>query len=118
MKNIICLFALVIAITSCSLFKSVTSNTIINPKDSFVLGDNVHGTFSVKLKNVSKNELIVHRAPIAGGNHSFVTVQPNETVHVDVEENTALVIENKSSDTASVDLLIKGDTGLSMGYKK
>jgi hypothetical protein len=32
--------------------------------------------------------------------------------------NTALVIENKSNETASVDLYVTGDTGLSMGYKK
>jgi hypothetical protein len=28
-----------------------------------------------------------------------------------------LVIENKSNETASVDLYVTGDTGLSMGYK-
>ena len=118
MKNIISILVLVIAIASCSMFKSVTSNTTITPQNSFVLGNNEHGSFSVKLKNLSKNEVVLHRAPIAGGNHSFVTVQPNETVKVNVEKNTALVIQNNSSDTASVDLFIKGDTGLSMGYKK
>ena len=118
MKHIISIFAVVIVITSCSMFKSVTSNTTITPQNSFVLGNNEHGLFSVTLKNVSKNEVVLHRAPIAGGSHSYVTVKPNETVKVKVEENTALVIENNSNDTASVDLFIKGDTGLSMGYKK
>ncbi len=118
MKSIISIFALVMAISSCSMFKSVTSNTTITPQNSFVLGNNEHGSFSLKLKNVSKNDVVLHRSPIAGGNHSFVTVQPNETVKVTVEENTALVIENNTNDTASVDLVIKGDTGLSMGYKK
>ena len=118
MKHIISIFAVVIVITSCSMFKSVTSNTTITPQNSFVLGDNEHGLFSVTLKNVSKNKVVLHRAPIAGGSHSYVTVKPNETVKVKVEENTALVIENDSNDTASVDLFIKGDTGLSMGYKK
>ena len=118
MKNIISIFAIVIATSSCSMFKSVTSNTTITPQNSFVLGNNEHGTFSVKLKNLSKNEVVLHRSPIAGGNHSYVTVQPNETVKVNVEENTSLVVENNTNDTASVDLYIKGDTGLSMGYKK
>jgi hypothetical protein len=118
MKNIIIVFALVIASTSCSMFKTITSNTTIQPNDSFVLGDNVHGEFSVKFKNVSKNAVTVYRAPNKGGKHSFVTVQPNETIKVTVEPNTALVVENKSNDVASVDLLVKGDTGLSMGYKK
>jgi len=118
MKKIISIYAAVILITSCSMFKTVTSNTIITPQNSFVLGNNKHGSFTVKLKNVSINEVVLHRAPITGGNHSYVTVKPTETVKVDVESNTALIIENKSNDTASVDLYIKGDTGLSMGYKK
>lgn len=41
-----------------------------------------------------------------------------EKKKVKVESNTALVIENKATDTASVDLYIKGDTVFSMGYKK
>jgi hypothetical protein len=118
MKNIIIVFALVIATTSCSMFKTITSNTTIQPNDSFVLGDNIHGEFSVKFKNVSKNAVTVYRTPNEGGKHSFVTVQPNQTIKVNVEPNTALAVENKSNDVASVDLLVKGDTGLSMGYKK
>ena len=99
------------------MFKTVTSNTIILPQNSFVLGNNKHGSFTVKLKNVSKNDVVLYRAPITGGNHSYLTVKPTEVVKVNVESNTALIIENKSNDTASVDLHIKGDTGLSMGYK-
>ena len=117
MKKIISLVTLVIATTSCGLFKSVTSNKIIKPNDSFVLGNNVHGNFSVKLKNVSKKDLVVYCAPIAGGTHSYITVKPRNTVNFYVEANTALVIENKTADTATVDLVINGDTGLSMGYK-
>ena len=117
MKKFIGVYAMVILFTSCNMFKSVTSNTTISPKNSFVLGNNEHGTFSVQLKNVSKNDVVLHRAPIAGGTHSYITVKPMEKVKVTVESNTALVIENKTNDTASVDLFIKGDTGLSMGYK-
>ena len=118
MKKIISIYTIIILITSCSMFKTVTSNTVISPQNSFILGNNEHGSFTVKLKNVSKNDVVLYRAPITGGNHSYVTVKPTETVKVNVEANTALIIENKSNDTASVDLYIKGDTGLSMGYKK
>jgi hypothetical protein len=117
-KKFIAIVTIVIATTSCSMFKTVTSNTTIQPNDSFVLGDNVHGEFSVKFKNVSKNAVTVYRAPNDGGKHSFVTVQPNQTIKVKVEPNTALVVENSSNQVASVDLVVKGDTGLSMGYKK
>jgi hypothetical protein len=118
MKKLIAIVTIVIATTSCSIFKTVTSNTTIQPNDSFVLGDNIHGEFSVKLKNISKNAITVYHAPNDGGKHTFETVQPKQTINVKVEPNTALVVENKSNDVASVDLLVKGDTGLSMGYKK
>lgn len=117
MKSIIALFATFLLVTSCSVFGSLTSNTIIKPNESFVLGNNEHGTFKVKLKNVSNHDLKIIMAPITGGTHSPIIVTPNETVTVKAERNTAIVIENKSNESASVDLYVTGDTGLSMGYK-
>ena len=118
MKKFIGIYAFVILFSSCSMFKSITSNTTISPQNSFLLGNNEHGPFTVQLKNVSKNDVVLHSAPITGGTHSYITVKPMDKVKVAIESNTALVIENKTNDTASVDLYIKGDTGLSMGYKK
>lgn len=117
MKKVITTIVLAVAIASCGVFDSLTSNTTIKPNDSFVLGNNEHGTFKVKLKNVSNHDLKIIMAPIAGGTHSPLMIKPNETITVKTERNTALVIENKSNDTASVDLYVTGDTGLSMGYK-
>jgi hypothetical protein len=118
MKTIITSFLLAITLTSCSVFGSLTSNTIIKPNESFVLGDNEHGSFTVKLKNVSNHDLKILMAPITGGTYSPIMVQPRETVRVTAEQNTALIIENKSDEDASVDLYVTGDTGLSMGYQK
>lgn len=56
-------------------------------------------------------------APISGGTHSPIVVVPNETVKVKADKNTALVVENKSSEQANVMLKVTGDIGLSMGYK-
>jgi len=100
--------------TSC---RTLTSTTYIKANDAFILGNNEHGRFSVKLKNASDNDLELWRAPIDGGRHSPMTVKPNETVKVSVEKNTALKIENNHNEKATVELLVKGDTGLSMGYK-
>ncbi len=96
---------------------SITSQTTIKPKDSFVLGDNKHGSFRVALKNISEQEVEVYKAPIDGGTHSYQIVKPKKSVKVSVDRNTALVISNKSSDTVDVQLKVTGDTGLSMGYK-
>ena len=116
-KSIITLLVVLLLTTSCGVFSSLTSNTTIKPNESFVLGNNEHGTFKVKLKNVSNHDLKIIMAPINGGTHSPISVSPNETVTVKAEKNTALVIENKSNEGASVDLYVTGDIGLSMGYK-
>ena len=118
MKKVISTIFLALIITSCSVFNSLTSNTTIKPNESFVLGNNEHGTFKVKLKNVCNHDLQLIMAPITGGTHSPITVRPNETVTVKAEINTALIIENKSNEAASVDLYVTGDTELSMGYNK
>lgn len=117
MKTLITSFAILVLTTSCGVFASLNSNTSIKPNDSFVLGNNEHGSFKVKLKNVSKNDIDIYEAPISGGTHSRVTVKPNESVVAKVDSNTALYIENKSSDYASVDLKVTGDLRLSMTYK-
>lgn len=117
MKKMIAIMAVMVTLCSCSLFSSLTSNTVISPNNSFILGNNEHGSFMVLLKNVSNKGLEVYKAPIDGGRHSSQTVTPGQTVTLSVDRNTALVINNPSADTVSVDLKVTGDTGLSMGYK-
>lgn len=115
MKNLFFLIALFL-FSSCGL-GSLTSNTTIEPNNSFILGNNIHNKFNVKLTNNSKNNLKVFLAPIDGGTHSPQYVKPKQTVFVKVSKNTGLIIENNTKDTANVDLKVKGDTGLNMGYK-
>jgi hypothetical protein len=117
MKKFITKVALSILVTSCSVFGSLTSNTEIGANNSFILGNNEHGSFKVKLKNLSNESLKVFLAPIGGGTHSPQIVKPNETVSVKVEGDTALKIENNSNTKVNVGLVVTGDSGLSMGYK-
>lgn len=117
MRKTITTIVLACALSSCSLFTSLTSTTYIKANESFVLGNNEHGAFNIKLKNNSNHTLKIIMAPIEGGTHSPVLVNPNETIYVKTEKNTAAIIENKSDDPASVAIHITGDTGLSMGYK-
>jgi hypothetical protein len=116
MKKILPAFIITVAFVSSSC-RTLSSTTYIKAQDSFVLGNNEHGRYSVKLKNVSGAEVQLWKAPIGGGQHSPVTVKPNETLKTRVDKNTALRIENKSNEQVAVELLVKGDTGLSMGYK-
>jgi hypothetical protein len=117
MKKNLLAFALLIFVVACG-FGSLHSTTTIKPKDQFILGNNEHGKFKVRLTNNSGQNLEVYHAPIKGGKHSGQTVKPNETVNVKIDKNTALIIDNASADTVTVSLKVTGDVGLSMGYKK
>jgi hypothetical protein len=112
MKLMMAALAVVTFMASCG----ITSNTTIEPKKQFVLGNNEHGSFKVKMKNLSSQPVEVYQAPLGGGSHSGSTVQPGQLVTVKVQRNTALIVNNQSADTVSVYLQVTGDAGLSMGY--
>lgn len=117
MKSNALLLLITICLFSCSVFNSLNSNTVINPGQDFVLGNNEHGSFTVQLRNDARYPLSYYLAPIAGGKHSGQQIVPNATVKIKVDKNTAFVIQNGGKDTASVTLKVTGDTGLSMGYQ-
>jgi hypothetical protein len=114
MTNFLLVGTILILGSSCSIH----STTAIKSKEQFLLGNNPHRPFRVKLKNISGSEVEVHRAPIDGGRHSGQVVASGETIRVRVESNTALVISNNTAAEVSVQLTVRGDTGLSMGYAK
>lgn len=116
-KKFFLAIVIIIALFSCNIFSKLTSNISITPNNSFVLGDNEHGKFSAYIKNVSKQALEIYTKPINGTPILVKTLQPKESADVDVKSNTAVIIKNNSNETVSVDLIVKGDTGLSMGYK-
>ncbi len=116
MKSIITTIA-VLMLTSCGSLFPLTSNTTIKANDSFLLGNNEHDTFTVRMKNVCNHDVTVYMKPITGGRHSTVVVKPQESLKTTVEINTALVVENNSNEVANVDLKVTGDLNLQMGYK-
>ena len=118
MKKILTTLFTLFLFTSCSLFSSLNSNTSIKPNESFLLGNNSHGKFKVTLKNVSNHPIAIYFAPIDGGTHSKQTIEINQVITAKVAKNTAIVIENKSSDYASVDIKATGDLNLGMTYNK
>lgn len=117
MKTAIALFAILLCTTSCGVFSSLNSNTSIKPNDSFYLGNNPHGKFKVSLKNVSNHPIDIYFAPIDGGTYSRETLQINQVITTKVSKNTAIVVENKSDQYASVDIKATGDLNLGMNYK-
>ena len=116
-KTLITTVVLGLLLTSCSVFSSLNSNTSIKPNESFYLGNNPHGKFKVTLKNVSNHPIDIYFAPIDGGTYSRQTLQINDEIHTKVQKNTAIVIENKSDQYASVNIKATGDLNLGMNYK-
>ena len=118
MKRISLLLVIIsLVFTSCIPFRTLNSTTYIKPKESFLLGNNIHGKFSAKVTNTSVTSVTLWKCPIEGGKHSPITVSPSATIKVNVEKNTALKIENDSEERISIQLKVSGDIGLSMGYQ-
>ena len=119
MKPFALFFATVLVFSACTYlpFTALTSTTTIKANDAFILGNNEHGKYSVRLKNISNSEITVWRVPISGGQHTPLQVRANQKSEVKVDRNTALRIENPSLLEVSVELRVTGDTDLSMGYK-
>jgi hypothetical protein len=103
---------------TCLPFKSINSNTYIKANDEFILGNNVHGKFYASVTNASNFEVTIWQYPNDGGRHSPITLKPSLSVKVTVDKNTSLRIENHSNEEVVIKLKVKGDIGLSMGYKK
>jgi len=117
-KKYLLLLLVAFQLVSCVTFKSLSSTTYIKANDAFILGNNVHGKFNATVTNTSDTELTIWQQPINGGQHSPITLQASSSIKVNVEKNTALKIENHSNEVIAVQLKVKGDTGLSMSYKK
>ncbi len=115
MRHLLLLSVLAFFMPAC---RTLTSVTTIPPNERFVLGNNEHGSYRVHLQNTSPEVITVYRAPVGGGKHSSVEVQPREKVSVQVESNTALVLVNPSGRKVDVKLKVIGDTNLSMGYQR
>ena len=114
-KGFMLVFSVVaMSLTACKTFHS---GTYIPPKERFELGNNTHNGFKARVTNASTSVISLYHAPINGGTHSPQDLAPGQTVRVRVDKNTALFFKNPSADTSLIKLAIRGDLGLSMGYK-
>ncbi len=117
-KQFLILLLFTFHLVSCLPFNSLNSTTYIKANDEFILGNNIHGKFYASVTNTSNFEVTIWQYPNDGGRHSPITLKPSLSVKVTVDKNTSLRIENNSNGDVAIKLKVKGDTGLSMGYKK
>jgi hypothetical protein len=114
-KLLFILFTFTLLATSC---RSLTSHTYIKAYDNFVLGDNEHGGYEVKMRNTSRINLAVYQKAKDGSIDTQMVAKPNEWITLKVGKDKALFVGNKSDGIAEVDFIISSNYPLSMGYKK
>ncbi len=117
-KLLIALTALTLTASSCkTVYSKVYSTTTIEAKKSFVLGDNDHEAYEVTIKKMSKDDVLLSQIQKGGTKQLIQVLNSNKSAIIKIEKNTALYIENKSDKKAIVELDIKSNSSLSMGYK-
>ena len=130
--HLICIFDLIIQLMkyfTVFLFSIITS-FVFAQNDSLVTikGTVINNETKLPLSNVNViNATRVIGTSTSGSGTFEIATKLNdtllfsyigyETVKVKVDKNTALSIENNHPSEATVELVVKGDTGLSMGYK-
>lgn len=83
--------------------------------ERFILGDNPHGRFSVRVVNVGvvPVELVVEEA---GAIVSTATLQPGDRTRARFQAQQAAIFVNAGEQEANLSVDINGDIGLSMNY--
>jgi hypothetical protein len=107
-------FFLVIAAQSCA---SLTSTTLIDAKRSFVLGEGTHPSYTAQVQNVSLLDIEVFTNSIDGNENPLGVLKVGEQKTYAVPANTAVRFKNSADFSASIKVVIYGDSNLSMGYK-
>jgi hypothetical protein len=107
-------FLLVIVAQSCA---SLTSTTQIDAQRSFVLGEGTHFAYTAQVHNVSLLDIEVLTKSIDGNENSLGVLKVGEQKIYAVPANTAVQFKNSADFSASIKVVIYGDSNLSMGYK-
>jgi hypothetical protein len=100
-----------------NLFADLTSSTIIEPNQSFVLGEGKHGSYKAKITNNGNVDVEVFGERENEEKTSLGVLKPKDKSEYNVEKNTKVIFKNLGDKTATIGIKLSGDTSLSMGYK-
>ena len=99
------------------LFDTLTSTTIIESNQSFVLGEGKHGGYKAKIVNKGKVDVEVFTASENESAKSIGVLKADNKADFTILKNTKVIFKNLGNETATIGIKLSGDTGLSMGYK-
>ena len=110
--------ALLLSLGGCATFASLTSQTIIEPQKSFLLGGGQRGAFSVTGKNAGSVPVTLF-VDLRGKRDSITTLAPGAPFEASFPAEAMAVIRNTStSRNAMVNLKVRGDAAsLGMRYE-
>lgn len=97
---------------------SLTSALTVPPGKQFALGGNQNGAFTVRLKNVGEVPVVIRERRADGQQVTLGTFQPGDGQIVRFAAGSTALVDNSSAKQARVDLVITGDTNLSMKYSQ
>ena len=100
-----------------NLFDNLTSTTIIEANQSFVLGEGKHGGYVAKIVNKGETDVEVFGERENEERKSLGVLKPDDKGEYEVAKNMKVIFKNLGSRTATIGIKLSGDTGLSMGYK-
>jgi hypothetical protein len=100
-----------------AIFSDLTSTTVIEPSQSFVLGEGKHKGYRAKLVNKGKVEIEIFTQSENEDAKSIGILKADEKADFRIIKNTKVIFKNLGNETATIGIKLSGDTNLSMGYK-
>lgn len=105
------LAGLVVHLTACN---ALTSALTVQPGKQFELGGNQNGAFTVQAKNVGDVAVTISERRAGGQRLPFGTFRPGAQQTLRFSSGSTAIIDNPSDKPARLDLVVTGDTNLSM----
>lgn len=104
---------------SCSVFGVLTSQTTIEPGKSFVLGEGEHGSYTASIQNTASSPVEVfiqkYQSEVST---SLGVLNKGDQQEYRVANNNRVSFKNLGKRVAVINIKLRGETNLSMGYKE
>lgn len=104
--------ALAFSLSGCA----ITSGLTIEPGETFVLGGDQRGAFTVELLNTGSVEIEVAEVTVAEDTLRVAQLAPGEVARAHFGARSAALIINRGDVDVTVRATIRGDTNVGMGY--
>ncbi len=96
---------------------SLTSSTVIEPKQSFVLGEGKHASYSAKIKNEGLSDVEVFKTSNNEMPASLGVLKIGQEQNYNVPDNTKVIFKNLGNSKTDLAIKLYGDKNLSMKYQ-